>query len=360
MTPLAPGSVIGILGGGQLGRMLAHAAAQLGYRCHIFDPDVHAPAADVAASHICADYGDRDELVRFADGVDVITYEFENVPIAAVDHLVSRGTRVAPGAQALRVAQDRIAEKDFVVSLGGACGPYRGVSSLDELHSALQYIGLPAVLKTRRMGYDGKGQARIFKAEDAAAAWAAIGAQPAILEAFVAFECEVSVLIVRGANGDMRSYGPIDNTHDNGILACSCFPSALAPPVAAAAIAMAKDIAAALNYIGVLAVELFIVKGAPWLNEIAPRVHNSGHGTIEGSVISQFENHVRAISGLPLGSTDSVGHTQMRNLIGAAVHDWSQVLADPTAHVHLYGKSDARPGRKMGHVTHVTPFGQQK
>jgi 5-(carboxyamino)imidazole ribonucleotide synthase len=357
MTPLAPGSIIGILGGGQLGRMLAHAAAQLGYRCHIFDPDVHAPAADVAASHICADYGDRDELVRFADSVDVITYEFENVPVAAVDHLVSRGTRIAPGGQALRVAQDRIAEKDFVMALGGACGPYRAVNSLEELQSALQQIGVPAVLKTRRMGYDGKGQARLSTVEDAAVAWAAIGAQPAILEAFVSFECEVSVLIVRGINGEVRSYGPVDNIHDNGILARSTFPSTLAPAVAAAAIAMATDIATALNYVGVLAVELFIVQGAPWLNEIAPRVHNSGHGTIEGSVISQFENHVRAICGLPLGSTDPVGHTHMRNLIGADVNDWSQLLADPTAHVHLYGKSDARPGRKMGHVTQVTPFG---
>jgi 5-(carboxyamino)imidazole ribonucleotide synthase len=360
MTLLAPGSVIGILGGGQLGRMLAHAAAQLGYRCHIFDPDVHAPAADVAASHICADYGDRDELVRFADGVDVITYEFENVPVAAVDHLVSRGTRVAPGALALRVAQDRVAEKDFVVALGGACGPYRAVNSLDELQAALQHIGTPAVLKTRRMGYDGKGQARIQAAEDAAAAWAAIGAQPAILEAFVDFECEVSVLIVRGSNGDMRSYGPIDNQHDTGILARSCFPSVLPPTVATAAINLAKQIAAKLDYVGVLAVELFIVQGAPWLNEIAPRVHNSGHGTIEGSVISQFENHIRAICGLPLGSTDPVGHTQMRNLIGADVHDGSQWLIDETAHLHLYGKSDARPGRKMGHVTCVTPFGARR
>jgi 5-(carboxyamino)imidazole ribonucleotide synthase len=360
MTALAPGSVIGILGGGQLGRMLAHAAAQLGYRCHIFDPDVHAPAADVAASHICADFGDRDELVRFADSVDVITYEFENVPVAAVDHLVSRGTRIAPGALALRVAQDRIAEKDFVVALGGACGPYRAVSSLDDLQAALQQIGAPAVLKTRRMGYDGKGQARIHTAEDAAAAWTAIGAQPAILEAFVNFECEVSVLIVRSATGDMRSYGPIDNQHDNGILARSCFPSILAPSVASAAIAMAKQIAAKLDYVGVLAVELFIVQGKPWLNEIAPRVHNSGHGTIEGSVISQFENHVRAICGLPLGSTDPVGQTEMRNLIGADVHDWSQLLKDETAHLHLYGKSDARPGRKMGHVTRVTPFGAHR
>jgi 5-(carboxyamino)imidazole ribonucleotide synthase len=359
MTPLPPGSTIGILGGGQLGRMLALSAAQLGFRCHIFDPDIHAPAADVAASHICADYGDRDALVRFADGVDVVTYEFENVPVAAVEHLVSRGTRISPGAQALKVAQDRVAEKDFVVALGGTCGRYRAVSSLEELQAALHVVGTPAVLKTRRMGYDGKGQARIYKPEEAAAAWAAISEQPAILEAFVAFQCEVSVLIVRSAKGELRSYGPIENEHVAGILARSLFPAALPDVVAAKAITLAETIATKLEYVGVLAVELFIVEDQPWLNEIAPRVHNSGHGTIEGSVTSQFENHLRAICGLPLGSTAAVGRTEMRNLIGTDFDQWAQLLRDDTAHVHLYGKSDVRAGRKMGHVTRVTPFGSQ-
>jgi 5-(carboxyamino)imidazole ribonucleotide synthase len=356
MTFLAPGSVIGILGGGQLGRMLALAAAQLGYRCHIFDPDVHAPAADVVASHICADYGERDALVRFADGVDVITYEFENVPVAAVEHLLSRGTRIAPGAQALRVAQDRIAEKDFVAGLGGHCGAYRAVSSLEELRTALVDIGAPAVLKTRRMGYDGKGQARLLSLDDAAMAWAAIAQQPAILEAFVRFECEISVLIVRGHSGDMRSYGPIENTHDAGILARSVFPAALPDHCTAAAITLAESIATALDYVGVLAVEMFIVDGKPWLNEIAPRVHNSGHGTLEGCVTSQFENHIRAICGLPLGATAAIGRTEMRNLIGDDAHKWPLLLADDQAHLHLYGKADVRAGRKMGHVTYVTPF----
>jgi 5-(carboxyamino)imidazole ribonucleotide synthase len=357
MRPLSPGSVIGILGGGQLGRMLALSAAQLGYRCHIFDPDIHAPAADVAASHICADYGDRDALVRFADSVDVVTYEFENVPVAAVEHLVSRGTCIRPGAQALKVAQDRVAEKDFVTALGGTCGRYRAVDSLEALQAALHVVGTPAVLKTRRMGYDGKGQARIYKPDEAAAAWAAISGQPAIVEAFVPFQCEVSVLIVRSATGELRSYGPIENEHVAGILSRSQFPAALPDFVTAQAISLAGTIAAKLDYVGVLAVELFIVDGQPWLNEIAPRVHNSGHGTIEGSVTSQFENHLRAVCGLPLGSTSPVGHTEMRNLIGADVDQWSQLLSDDTAHVHLYGKSDVRAGRKMGHVTRVTPFG---
>jgi 5-(carboxyamino)imidazole ribonucleotide synthase len=357
---LPPGSIIGILGGGQLGRMLAVAAAQLGYRCHVFDPDIHAPAADVAARHVCADYGDRDALVHFADGVDVITYEFENVPVAAVEHLLSRGTRVAPGAEALRVAQDRIAEKDFVRALGGACGAYRAVNSLAELHAAVAEVGTPAVLKTRRMGYDGKGQARLQTAQDAAPAWEAIAEQPAIVEAFVDFDCEVSVLIVRAANGAVRSYGPILNTHDAGILVRSVFPATVSAATATAAIALATKIAAALEYVGVLAVEMFIVQGEPWLNEIAPRVHNSGHGTIEGSVISQFENHIRAVCGLPLGSTVPVGHTEMRNLIGDAVQDLPALFSQHDAHVHLYGKAEMRAGRKMGHVTVVTPFVTQQ
>ncbi len=357
MKMVPPGSVIGILGGGQLGRMLALSAAQLGFRCHIFDPDIHAPAADVAANHICAEYGDHDALVRFADGVDVVTYEFENVPVTTVEQLVSRGTRISPGAQALKVAQDRVAEKDFVVALGGTCGNYSAVNSLEELQAALHVVGTPAVLKTRRMGYDGKGQARIDAPTEAAAAWAAISEQPAILEAFVYFQCEVSVLIVRSATGEMRSYGPIENEHVAGILARSIYPAALPDVVAAQAIALAEKIATQLDYVGVLAVELFIVDGQPWLNEVAPRVHNSGHGTIEGSVTSQFENHVRAICGLPLGSTSPVGRTEMRNLIGADVDGWAQLLRDDRAHVHLYGKSDMRAARKMGHVTRVMPFG---
>jgi 5-(carboxyamino)imidazole ribonucleotide synthase len=359
MTVLAPGSVIGILGGGQLGRMLAMAAGQLGYRCHIFDPDPHAPAADVAASHFCADYGDRDELLRFADTVQVITYEFENVPVAAVDHLVSRGTRVAPGARALRVAQDRIAEKDFVRALGGVCGAYRAVNTRDELHAALAEIGTPAVLKTRRMGYDGKGQARIHTADAADAAWDAIARQPAIVEAFVDFDCEASVLIARGTDGSLRSYGPILNHHKNAILDTSLFPADLPVDSSVAAVELAQKIAVALDYVGVLAVELFLVKGEPWLNEIAPRVHNSGHGTIEGCVTSQFENHIRAVCGLPLGNPAPIGVTRMQNLIGEDADQWQTLLAQADVHLHLYGKTQVRPGRKMGHVTQVTPFGSQ-
>lgn len=353
MAPgLAPGAVIGILGGGQLGRMLALAAATLGYRCCIFDPDPDAPAADVAAMHICAGYDQTDALERLAEVADVITYEFENVPAATVQTLAPRRP-VFPDARALAIAQDRLEEKRFVDSLGGACAPYAAVESLHEMEAWLARWNQPAILKTRRMGYDGKGQVHIPSITDAAAAWHTLAPHAVILEARVDFSCEVSVLVVRGRDGSMDHYGPIHNVHEDGVLRHSAFPATLTPTASESACTLARSIALALDYVGVLAIELFMVGDVALFNEMAPRVHNSGHGTIEGCVASQFENHIRAICGLPLGSTESVGHTQMRNLIGDPTSDIPIHLADPHAHIHLYGKKHARPGRKMGHVTWV-------
>lgn len=351
---LAPGATIGILGGGQLGRMLAMAAAQLGYRCHVLDPDAQAPAADVCAYHVCADYADSDALVAFAASVDVITYEFENVPVAAIEHL-SQMKPVRPGAKALAVAQDRLSEKSFASRLGIACAPHAAIDNDAMLHDALRTIGTPAILKTRRMGYDGKGQARIGSPEDASAAWEAIGKRPAILEKMIAFDCEVSVLVARGADDAVVSYGPILNEHEGGILRRSVFPAQLDPRIASTAIASTAALARALDYVGLLAVEYFVAGDELLFNEMAPRVHNSGHGTIEGSYCSQFENHIRAICGLPLGNSTPRGTTEMRNLIGDEAGLWKEILADPAARLHLYGKHDMRPGRKMGHVTRLLP-----
>jgi 5-(carboxyamino)imidazole ribonucleotide synthase len=350
---IQPGATLGIVGGGQLGRMLAVAAAQLGYRCHIFEPDPAAPAAAVSARHICAAYDDRQALDTFAGDADLITYEFENVPLAAIDYLAALKP-LFPARKSLAIAQDRIAEKDFATSLGIACGAYAAVDDLAGLQAAIARIGTPAVLKTRRMGYDGKGQARLHDAGDAASAWQAIGEQPAILEAFVPFECEISVLVARRAGGEYCTYGPILNEHRSGILHQSTFPALLTDATRKEALALALALADGLQHVGILAVEMFVLDGKPLLNEMAPRVHNSGHGTIEGAVTSQFENHIRAICGLPLGSSEPVGTTVMTNLIGDDISQWPRLLGEPATHVHLYGKSDARAGRKMGHVTRVT------
>ncbi|MEX6723529.1 5-(carboxyamino)imidazole ribonucleotide synthase [Parapedomonas caeni] len=352
MTPLPPGSTIGILGGGQLGRMLALAAAELGYRCHIYTPEHDSPASHVAAATTIAAYEDETALTGFATSVDIVTYEFENVP-AATAALLAGLTLVAPSATVLGVAQDRVREKDFVAALPGSVPPYRAVASLAELEAAVAEIGAPAILKTRRMGYDGKGQARLKTAADCAEAWAALRGVPAILEGFVPFEREVSVLVVRGWNGDMAHYGPVENSHDDGILSVSRVPATVSPAVTEQAVALARRIAGALDYVGVLGVEMFVVGDTVLFNEMAPRVHNSGHWTTEGAVVSQFENHIRAICGLPLGCTDTVGRVEMRNLIGEDALRWHDLLSDPQARLHLYGKADARPGRKMGHVTYV-------
>ena len=349
---IPPGSTIGILGGGQLGRMLAIAAASMGYRVHSYAPDEEIPGGDVSAEVTRAGYDDVAALDRFAESVDVVTYEFENIDVAAVER-VAATVPVRPGAAALRVSQDRVAEKDFVAGLGGRPAPFRAVSSLADLAIALSELGAPALLKTRRFGYDGKGQARIDTADGAEAAWIAIGERPAVLEGLVAFNAEFSVLLARGADGASQVYDAPRNEHAAGVLARSTVPAdAIDRRQIEEATALARKVADALDYVGLLTLEFFATRDGPVFNEMAPRVHNSGHWTIEGARVSQFENHIRAVCGLPLGSTAlTAPSVRMENLLGDAVHDWAKLLADPRAHLHLYGKSRVKPGRKMGHVT---------
>jgi 5-(carboxyamino)imidazole ribonucleotide synthase len=351
---LAPGGTIGIVGGGQLGRMLALAAAQLGYRCHIYAPDEAPPAAEVSAAFTRGDWVDEAALARFGAEVDVATYEFENIaagPLAALAAAVP----LYPPSRALAIAQDRLEEKTFVRDLGGTPAPFAPVASAEELEAALREIGTPAILKTRRFGYDGKGQARIMAASDVPSAWRDIGGVPSLLEGFVDFEAEFSILLCRSPAGQVAVWDSPRNEHRGGILASCEVPAgqSLAPAVAEAE-SLARRIAEALDYVGLLAVEFFVAEGRAIFNEMAPRVHNSGHWTIEGALTSQFENHIRAICGLPLGATDLVvPQVTMRNLIGDEIDGWHDILADPAAHLHLYGKGAARPGRKMGHVTRL-------
>jgi len=348
---LAPGSTIGILGGGQLGRMLAVAAAQLGYRTHVLAPDRESVAAQTASSLTRADYHNRIVLADFAAACDVVTYEFENIDVVPVEWLSAR-VPVHPAPAALRVAQDRIAEKRFVETVGGRPAPWAKVDSEADLTAALARIGYPAILKTTRFGYDGKGQAMIRDAAGAEAAWASIGG-PAVLEGFIAFSHEFSILIARGADGATVRYDPPHNVHRDAILRSSTLPApAEVMAQAEEATGLACRIAAELDYVGVLACEFFVGPDGPVFNEMAPRVHNSGHWTIEGAQTSQFENHIRAICGLPLGSTTLTGSAvSLENLIGD--DPWQPALTEAGAHLHLYGKGSARPGRKMGHVTRV-------
>ncbi len=350
---IAPGGTIGILGGGQLGRMLGAAAAQLGYRTLVLAPDEEAVAAQTASSFIRADYQNHIVLDDFAAACDVVTYEFENIALAPVRYLAGK-VPVHPAPEALAVAQDRAAEKAFVAALGGRTAPWARIESLADLEAALTAIGTPAILKTRQLGYDGKGQARIADLEGAAAAWAAIGERPAIVEGVVRFAHEFSILLARGADGAMVSYPPPCNEHQDGILARSTLP---APPAIAAqwgeAAALAGRVAEQLGYVGVLACEFFASETGPVFNEMAPRVHNSGHWTIEGAATSQFENHIRAICGLPLGDTSlTARRIEMTNLIGPDAEQWAAALSDRDAHLHLYGKTQ-RAGRKMGHITRL-------
>ena len=348
---LPPGSTIGILGGGQLGRMLAVAAAQLGYRTHVLAPDRESVAAQTASSLTRADYHNRIVLADFAAACDVVTYEFENIDVTPVEWLAQR-VPVHPDPAALRVAQDRIAEKRFVETIGGRPAPWAAVDSEADLTAALDRIGYPAILKTTRFGYDGKGQAMIRDAADAEQAWTTIGG-PAVLEGFIAFTHEFSILIARGQDGASVRYDPPHNVHRDAILRTSTVP-APAEIVAQAeeATALACRIADELGYVGVLACEFFVGSDGPVFNEMAPRVHNSGHWTIEGADTSQFENHIRAICGLPLGATTLTGReVTLENLIGDDA--WQPALTEAGAHLHLYGKGSARPGRKMGHVTRV-------
>jgi 5-(carboxyamino)imidazole ribonucleotide synthase len=348
-----PGSTIGIVGGGQLGRMLAMAAAQLGYKCHIFDPHERPCAADVAAEFTRATYGDTDALRRFADACDIVTYEFENLPVAALRTVADK---LRPGLRSLEVAQDRADEKTFIESTRARVAPWRAVSSLAEVDAAIAELGMPVVLKTRRYGYDGKGQAWIRSADETEAAWEAIGGEPAVAEAAIRFAAEFSVILAQGADGDNCVWDSPNNLHRDGILRMSTLPAGRdIEEQAGAACSMAFAIAEALGHIGVLTVEFFAGPDGPIVNEIAPRVHNSGHWTIEGAETSQFEQHIRAICGLPLGMTLTTGgFVQMTNLIGDEVLDWRSLAANGL-HLHIYGKGQPRPGRKMGHVTQVSP-----
>jgi len=356
---LKPGDTIGILGGGQLGRMLALAAARLGLRCQVFSPDPDSPAFDVVLNATCAEYADVEALELFANDVDVVTYEFENVPSAAAMVLAAKRP-VLPGRNVLETTQDRLTEKDFVTSLGIATAAYAEVSSVASLREAIMRIGLPAVLKTRRFGYDGKGQAIIRKADDLERVWAELGTKAAILEAFVPFEREISVVAARGADGQVECFDVTENEHQNHILKTSRAPATIPDAVAEQARAIASRIATALDYVGVLAVEMFVVPGKEGptvlVNETAPRVHNSGHWTLDGASISQFEQHIRAIAGWPLGKPVRHGLVTMTNLIGDEINDYERWLTVPGATVHLYGKGAPRPGRKMGHVTEIAPL----
>jgi 5-(carboxyamino)imidazole ribonucleotide synthase len=353
---LKPGDTIGILGGGQLGRMLAMAAARLGLRCHVFSPDPDSPAFDVVLNATCAEYADVEALELFANDVDLITYEFENVPAAAAMILGARRP-VLPDREILETTQDRLGEKDFVTRLGIGTADYADVSSAVSLRAAIARIGLPAVLKTRRFGYDGKGQAIVRDGDNPDHVWADLGTRSAILEAFIPFEREISVIAARSASGQVECFDVTENEHRDHILKISRAPADIPDALAAQARAVAETIAGALNYVGVLAVEMFVVQGdggpKVLVNEIAPRVHNSGHWTLDGASISQFEQHIRAIAGWPLGKPVRHGPVTMTNLIGDEINSYAQWLTIPGATVHLYGKGAPRPGRKMGHVTEV-------
>jgi 5-(carboxyamino)imidazole ribonucleotide synthase len=348
---IAPGSTIGILGGGQLGRMLAMAAAQLGYKCHIYAPEPDSVAAEVSAQFTCADWHDRTALAAFAASCAVVTYEFENVPVAPLAAIPE--ALLAPAIRALEVAQDRVSEKRFVEALGGRPAPYALVDTEAELAPAIERIGTPGILKTRRDGYDGKGQWRIGSAGEAAGL--RVPEVGLVYEGLVKFEAEFSVILVRGRDGAVRFWDSPQNVHRGGILSTSTLPPAdIVARQVEEARALAGKVAEALDYVGVLTLEFFATGSGPVFNEMAPRVHNSGHWTIEGAVTSQFENHVRAICGVPLGDTASRwAGIEMENLIGNVSHA-PELLADPTTHLHLYGKAEARDGRKMGHVTRVS------
>jgi len=356
---LPPGSTIGILGGGQLGRMLALAAARLGFRCRIFCPDPDSPAFEVSANNTVAAYDDTNALKEFASRVDIVTYEFENIDVAAVEFLERRKT-VWPGSRALAVSQDRLTEKTFLRSLGIATADFAAVDDLASLGKAIEQLGLPAILKARRLGYDGKGQAAISSEADIAGGLEVLGGASGILEARVPFAREVSIIAVRGADGAIASYDIAENEHRGGILFRSTVPARADKKIARAARSAADNVLAALHYIGVIGIEFFVIgegEGATLLvNEFAPRVHNSGHWTEDACAVSQFENHIRAIAGWPLGSTVRHVDVEMTNLLGAQADGWAELAAEPGARLHLYGKRETRAGRKMGHVNRIRPI----
>jgi 5-(carboxyamino)imidazole ribonucleotide synthase len=354
---LSPGATVGILGAGQLGRMLAIAALKIGLRSHVYAPEGEAPAHDAAMAKTVADYGDEAALTAFAKSVDVITYEFENVPTATVEFL-SGLKAVRPGARALALTQDRLVEKQFLRGLGLETAPFADIADSGALARAVAELGRPSILKTRRFGYDGKGQAMIREGSDVAAIYRTLGGGAMILEGFVAFEREVSVIAARSLEGDIVAFDLCENEHERHILARTRLPARVAPNVEAQAKEIVRKVLDALDYVGTIGVEMFVARsdaGAERLivNEIAPRVHNSGHWTIDGAQTSQFEQHIRAIAGWPLGSVARRGEIEMHNLIGEDADEWRDILAQPDLSLHLYGKLETRPGRKMGHVTRV-------
>ncbi|MDI7774097.1 5-(carboxyamino)imidazole ribonucleotide synthase [Asticcacaulis sp. EMRT-3] len=355
MTNILPlGATIGILGDGQLGRMLSQAASRLGFKVAIFGPETDAPAALVSASATVAAYDDKTALSAFAAACDVVTFEFENVPADSLDFLTGQGDVVAPSSRALRITQDRVFEKRFAREHGVATVDFRAIDSLADLQAALTELGAPALLKTRREGYDGKGQVWVRGAGDAAAAFASLGGRAAILEAKASFSREISVVAARGWNGEIKTFPIGENHHVGGILATTLAPARISAKLAAEAETIARKVLEGLDYVGVLAVELFVLEGDRLvLNEIAPRVHNSGHWTQTGCWCDQFEQHIRAVAGWPLGDTQARCTVEMTNLLGDDILAWPQLAAEPNAQLHVYGKAEPRPGRKMGHINRV-------
>jgi 5-(carboxyamino)imidazole ribonucleotide synthase len=353
MAAIEPGATIGILGGGQLGRMTVLAAAALGYRCHVYCPIKDSPAKQVTSLSTTAEYDNKLALGRFAKSVDVITFEFENVPGDTAEFLAERKP-VRPGPNALRIAQDRIKEKDFLRSIGVGTAPYQAVTTEEELRRAVDTVGPRGILKTVRMGYDGKGQVSIRGDSDLSEIWRGFGSTDGILEGFVEFACEVSVIIARSETGKTATYAPVENQHVNHILDTTIAPARIKPEIAMRAEAIARHIAEKLELVGIIAVEMFVThSGEVLVNELAPRPHNSGHWTIDACYTSQFEQLVRAICGLPLGSPERHSDAVMKNLIGADIEKWREAVNDPLQKIHLYGKDEALPGRKMGHVTRL-------
>ncbi|MQY43275.1 5-(carboxyamino)imidazole ribonucleotide synthase [Epibacterium sp. SM1969] len=350
---LPTGATIGILGGGQLGRMLSVAAARLGFKTHIFEPAANPPAAHVADRVTTADYDDADALKAFAAAVDVITYEFENIPTTALD-LLETLRPIRPGREALRVSQDRLTEKSFLRDLGLKTAPFADVSDLASLEAAVADLGTPAILKTRRFGYDGKGQARIKSDADIAQAHADMAGAPALLEGFIDFSHEISVIAARGADGQVACYDPGENVHRDGILHTTTVPARLSGSQRMDAVLMAGQILNALDYVGVMGVELFVTPQGLIVNEIAPRVHNSGHWTQNGCTVDQFEQHIRAVVGWPLAEGSRYADVVMENLIGSDVERLAEIAKERHASIHMYGKAEAKPGRKMGHVNRIS------
>ena len=352
---LAPGSVIGILGGGQLGRMTAMAAARLGYRCHIYTDEPDGPGAQATPLVTLGALDDAAALQRFARAVDVVTYETENIPLAAID-VVAAHAEVLPGRDVLEICQDRLREKDWLRSIEVATAAYREVVSAGALARAIRDLDHRAVLKSVRFGYDGKGQVLVGPDTDAAAAWAEMGGEVGILESFVDYRCEVSVIVARSRNGSMANYPVVENQHANHILDTTIAPARIDVELAMRAEAVARHVADRLALVGLVAVEMFVTRDNEVLvNELAPRPHNSGHWTIDACYTSQFEQLVRALTGLPLGQPDWHAEAVMRNIIGSDVDRWREHVGDPLTKLHLYGKAEARPGRKMGHVTRLIP-----